>query len=356
MGRSALSTGLRLLSVVLPNFNHARQLPVAIQALLGQSRAPDEIIVVDDGSTDDSMEVLSAFAAEAPTIRVLENRRNLGVIPSLNRGLEAVRGRYVYFAAADDWVLPGFFASALRWLESVEDLRLFCGTSALVDGMSGQRLGLRPAAMPRYWAGPVSPTRAKRLLHVTDNWILTGASVFRHDAVTWSGAFDERLGSFADGFMARKIALEFGFFFDPQVVAAWAVYPESVSRRTASDPEAAAAALRSLPDCVAGDTAFPDWYSPLLARRWRFAVGRIAAAERPPNRAALAAVALGSPIDDLVLARICPSLPRRLAQVLGLAWLSCRTRSTAPRGLARVAISAGRQRLTTRVSSAARPF
>src|SRR5437879_10432527 len=94
------------LSVVLPNFNHARLLPRAIRGLLAQERPADEILVVDDGSTDDSLSVIEAIAAVTPSITLLRNETNRGVIPTLARGLRAAQGRYVYFAAADDWVLP----------------------------------------------------------------------------------------------------------------------------------------------------------------------------------------------------------------------------------------------------------
>lgn len=183
------------------------------------------------------------------------------------------------------------------------------------------------------------------MLRVTDNWVLTGATVFRHEALVWAGAFDERLGSFADGFVARKIALRFGCFFDPRTVAVWAVYPQSVSRRTASDPYAAATALQQLPKRLASDCTFPMWYPMLFARRWRFAVGRIAISKRPPDVAALSAVSLATEPDRLLLARICRLLPRRLAYAVGLAWLAIRTRSIGFRGLYRLLMSACWRRL-----------
>src|SRR3984957_13535743 len=105
------------LSVVLPNYNHGKLISRAVTALLAQERAPDEIVIVDDGSTDDSLRVIEAHAAGSKTIRVIANRTNEGATAALARGLDACRGTYVYFAAADDWVLPGFFATVLPVLE-----------------------------------------------------------------------------------------------------------------------------------------------------------------------------------------------------------------------------------------------
>jgi glycosyltransferase involved in cell wall biosynthesis len=115
------------LSVVLPNYNHAKFVGRALTALIRQKRAADEIIVIDDGSTDDSLDVIHGIAARAPAIRVLRNEKNIGVIATLQRGLESARGDYVYFAASDDWVFPDFFALALRQLEANPGVGLYCG-------------------------------------------------------------------------------------------------------------------------------------------------------------------------------------------------------------------------------------
>ena len=81
------------LSVVLPNYNHARYIGHALQALHGQERAADEIIVIDDGSTDTACALSMSSPPRAPAIKLLRNPTNTGVIAALQRGLEAATGR-----------------------------------------------------------------------------------------------------------------------------------------------------------------------------------------------------------------------------------------------------------------------
>src|SRR5262249_57335251 len=120
----------------------------AVTALLSQDRVPDEIIIVEDGSTDDSLIIINELAAGSTIIRVLVNKTNKGVTNALSWGLQESRGQYIYFAAADDWVLSGFFSTALRALEGFPQAAFACGDSDLVAGRTGEKLGGLPLSRP----------------------------------------------------------------------------------------------------------------------------------------------------------------------------------------------------------------
>jgi len=317
-----------MLSVVLPNYNHANLIGRALAALLAQERAADEIIVIDDGSTDDSVLVIERIAAKVPTIRILRNGNNIGVIATLQRGLEAARGDYIYFAASDDWVFPDFFALALRRLEADPGVGLFCGEAMLVDGTSNRPFAVRPAARPRMSAGPIDAAGVNKLLRSTDNWILTGSAIFRRDCVTWAGGFDTRLGSFADGFIARKIALRYGFYFEPKIVASWVVYPNSVSRRTARELQRSKYILDTVPTLIATDSGFPSWYANAFRDRWRFAACRLALQENPIDRTLVLELGARSAAEKAKFESILALLPRRAARLVILVWLWYRLRPT----------------------------
>jgi len=332
-----------ILSVVLPNYNHGHLLPRAVEALLAQERPPDEIIIIDDGSSDDSRGIIDRLAARHPTVRVLLNETNRGAIPTLNRGLDAALGRYVYLAAADDWVLPGFFKLALDALQANPACGLFCGEAALLDGATNRPLAIRPPVRPAHRSRFVSAMQTARLLKHSDNWILTGSAVFRRECVAQAGGLDQSLGSFADGFLARKIALTHGFYFAPQVVACWAVFPDSYSRRTASSLDQARHCLDVIPARLAQDPAFPEWYPAVFANRWRFATSRLALETEPTDLSLVTAMGARSALDRFALRTIWVIPSHRLARFATLAWLWLRLRPTSLIGLARTAL-AGRMR------------
>jgi glycosyltransferase involved in cell wall biosynthesis len=318
--------GEPLLSVVLPNYNHAQYLARAIDAIAGQDRAPDEIIVVDDASTDNSMDILADCQRLHSNLIVLTNERNQGALSALQRGLEAATGRYVYFAAADDQVLPGFFSQAVDALEAAPTVGLFCAETILLDGATGQKIGTRPVVRPLRRGGGLSAKEVEALLKRADNFIHTGSSIFRRRALLEKSGFVAEAGSFSDGLLARKIAITDGMWFAPVPVAIWHVHAGGLSRATALDRDKAIDALITMPRLIEVDRDFPPWYSELFERRWRFGSARVALDVTPADKDLLIAMLPHSSADRAVIHALAPLAQFRAARLAMLAWLTIRLR------------------------------
>jgi glycosyltransferase involved in cell wall biosynthesis len=314
------------LSVVLPNYNHARLLPRALDALLAQERPAEEILVIDDGSSDASRAVIHRYASAHPSISALFNDRNRGAPYTLQRGLEAATGRYVCFAAADDYVLPGFFQAALEILERYPEVGLCCCDTALVDGRDGRRLGFRPVVRPLRRAGALDPAGVEQLLKRADNFIVTGSSLVRRDLALQMGGFDTEAGSFTDGLLTRKIALAHGLCYLPRLATSWNIFPDGMSRTTVHSRRLAIDSLTAIPAKIAADAAFPSWYPALFKRRLRFGLARLLIATSPVDRWLVRAVAAPTRIDRMVLFLLLPLGANWLGRVILLAWLAIRFR------------------------------
>jgi hypothetical protein len=183
-------------------------------------------------------------------------------------------------------------------------------------------------------AGRVDPARVRRLLERTDNWILTGSSVFRRECVLWAGGLDTRLGPFADGMLGRKLALKFGFFFEPKPVATWVIFSASQSRSIALDLEKTRHFLEAVPSWIAADSVFPKWYPDMFRDRWRFGACRLVLQERPLDREFILAIGVRSAAETAAIEKIM-RLPERLARVMILALLWYRLRPIALTALLR---------------------
>ncbi|SMC25026.1 Glycosyl transferase family 2 [Desulfacinum hydrothermale DSM 13146] len=108
-----------LVSVIIPTHNRAHMVREAVDSVLAQEGVRMEIIVVDDGSTDETPEVLAPYRDRILVIR----QSNRGVSAARNRGVQAARGQWIAFLDSDDLWLPGklraqldFFAAHPRWL------------------------------------------------------------------------------------------------------------------------------------------------------------------------------------------------------------------------------------------------
>ncbi len=134
-----------LVSVVIPSFNHADFLPDAIQSAMKQTYGPVEIIVIDDGSSDETEHVVKSYQ----NVRYVK-QRNSGVTAARNVGLKLSTGSYVVFLDADDRLLAQAIEIGIRSLRANPDCALTFGTFYMIDG-EGKRKGVcHPLCQRRY--------------------------------------------------------------------------------------------------------------------------------------------------------------------------------------------------------------
>ena len=106
-----------LLSVVMPVYNVAAYLPACLDSLAAQTLAPDEIIAVDDGSTDGCAEILAEYAERMPRLRVIR-QDNGGLSAARNAGLDAARGKWLAFIDSDDFVASDMYERLVTMAEA----------------------------------------------------------------------------------------------------------------------------------------------------------------------------------------------------------------------------------------------
>lgn len=104
-----------LVSVFMPVYNAGIYLAEAIDSILNQTYTNFEFVILNDGSTDKSEEIIKSF--NDPRIRLENNERNIGLIASLNRGLTLCKGKYIARMDQDDISLPTRLEKQISWLE-----------------------------------------------------------------------------------------------------------------------------------------------------------------------------------------------------------------------------------------------
>lgn len=104
-------------SVVISSYNMASTLPAAIDSVLNQTVSNFELIVIDDGSTDNTKNVLKQYQKKDSRIHVIENEKNLGLIKSLQKGLAQAQGKYIIRMDADDQSYPDRIERQMKFMD-----------------------------------------------------------------------------------------------------------------------------------------------------------------------------------------------------------------------------------------------
>ena len=122
-----------MLSVLMPAYNAAAYIASAIDSVLAQTVRDLELLVIDDGSKDSTFAVASDIARRDPRVRVI-TQPNAGIAPTLNRGLELLRGEWVFLMHADDLMMPHRLERQRAFIAANPDLAV---ASSLVHYVNG---------------------------------------------------------------------------------------------------------------------------------------------------------------------------------------------------------------------------
>ena len=132
-----------LISVVMPVYNGEKYLKEAIDSILSQTYKDFEFIILNDGSTDNSLKIIKKYIQKDARV-ILITRENRGLITSLNEGIKKAQGRYIARMDADDISLPTRFKEQVKFMEDNKDISI-CGTSIILFNESGN---IKPVKYP----------------------------------------------------------------------------------------------------------------------------------------------------------------------------------------------------------------
>jgi glycosyltransferase involved in cell wall biosynthesis len=188
-------------SVLMPAFNAERFLAEAIESVLAQTHEDLELLIVDDGSKDGTLELARGYARRDPRVRVLQNPENLGTVRTRNRLFDEADPKSELFALmdADDVCLPDRFAEQLDFLRVQPGHALVGGNLILIDE-AGDEIGRREY-----------PQRFEDIARVITrvNPIAQPAAMLRRTAIEAVGRYDARYPQCQDYDLWMRVARRF---------------------------------------------------------------------------------------------------------------------------------------------------
>jgi glycosyltransferase involved in cell wall biosynthesis len=204
-----------LVSVAIPCFNQARFLNDAIASVRRQRYAPVEVVVVDDGSTDETWLIAAAAGVQ------LSRQRNAGLSAARNAGLKMARGEFVVFLDADDELLPDAVESGVELLQRRSAISCVV---RLCQSMDTERRPLPTVHTPLGTPDLYS-------VWLRRNFVWTpGAALFRTDAIRAIGGFPSDLAPAADYAVYLTLARKSAVVFDAREVVRYRQHDGNMSR------------------------------------------------------------------------------------------------------------------------------
>jgi glycosyltransferase involved in cell wall biosynthesis len=225
MDQLIASTDRSRVTIVVPNYNHAHYLPESLGSIAAQTRAPDHVLIIDDASTDGSLTVISNFVANNPGWELIRHEKNKGVVAGQNEAIARIDTDWIGFLGADDALHPRYLERTLARAAYFPDAGLVCACTEIIGTREAR--ALRPIMLPERDSAFLNPDDVRKALGAGDNYFSGTVSIYRRSALLALGCFDEKLGSFADAFLARQLALTYGVFFVAEILGYWRIHGQN---------------------------------------------------------------------------------------------------------------------------------
>jgi glycosyltransferase involved in cell wall biosynthesis len=213
-----------LVSVIVPAYNAAHWIAETIRSVQAQSLDDWELIIINDGSSDDTASVIETFLSDK---RIqLVHQSNSGVCKTRNHGFTLAKGKYIALLDADDLFLPENLKEKITALESNSDARWTYSNLKLINEKS-----------EKY--GPDTQGKSKNILQHLLRWngeVIPGpcSNLVFHRSVLETGIrFDPQFSTAADQDFCMSLAASYSSVFIPETLAAYRILPNSMSRNIA---------------------------------------------------------------------------------------------------------------------------
>jgi hypothetical protein len=319
-----LAAAADLVSTIIPVYNRPDLLPQAVASVLAQSHRPIEIIIVDDGSTDDTPAVCQALQQQHPTLIRLHQQRNAGPGRARQSGLAMAQGAFIQFLDSDDLLLPEKFSRQVQALQAQPDAEIAYGKSyeeSHIDGPPRCTGPMRATGIPQATLFP-------RLLH--ERWWTTSSPLYRKRLLDRIGPIQDWINEEDWDYDARAAAAGAGLVYVDVNVSVRRLLHASdhLSAQGSSDPTKLshrALARQSIFDCAQRCGLVPGDPEMLRFSRSAFLLSRQCAevgleeAAAALQQLACAAVGTGRPPLDL---RLYGWMGRRLGFARSSRWSS----------------------------------
>lgn len=203
------------IAVVIPNRNDSAYLRKCLDSVLTQDVPPDQIVVVDDQSTDDSLDIIRKKLFNVAGAKIVVNPACLGTMGALNEGLKYVTSEYVLFLSSNDYLENGIFKHAKSCIAAAGSPGVWSAMVWVVDE-SGRHLHLYPSPVVALSDTFLTPDKCICLAKTLGHWFTGTTLIYHRETLQKIGGFDIAYQGLGDMLAALTVASLKGGAFSPQ--------------------------------------------------------------------------------------------------------------------------------------------
>ncbi len=203
------------LSIIVPCYNYAHYLRTSVDSILHQNYPDYELLLIDDGSSDGTWDIMQEYAANHPHVRTIQHTTNQGIFKSNQTGWKAAQGDYLHFFSSDDFYHPSCLSKVMQLFSDHPALSLVCTDINYYHEPKGtiktNKL-LSRCSEPRIF----TPLEMIIIFQSTTFWVPGLTCLVKNETLKKYGHLDPKLENISDWFCFHKIALFEGVGYIPE--------------------------------------------------------------------------------------------------------------------------------------------
>ncbi len=214
-------------SYIIPSFNHAQYITECLESIKSEISDNDEILVLDDGSNDESIQKIEEWQTSNPSLNFrLMKQDNVGICATLNRLVQLALGKYIRIVSSDDMVIKGSTSKLVKTINASTEYKLAAFGDTITINGSGKKISNSHIS---FLGKKVSAYRKNVLVAIITNWAIAGPSILLRKNFDYEvGKYNEDL-LIEDWNMYLRLAANNKIAFCDETVALYRVHQTNTS-------------------------------------------------------------------------------------------------------------------------------
>lgn len=205
-------------SLIMSNYNYGQYLKAALDSVINQTYQNFELILIDDASTDNSIEIIKAFLKKYPFTHFIQHKENQGFFKSAQEGLDRAQGEYIAFPSSDDILMPHYLEKTVTILDKHQDVGLCFSRFTYFNSDEPKKI-ITPVGQTKHKEMKLSRDDLIRQIKMFRLWIPGIGTLTRKELFIKQGGYNLNYYSLSDWFLWLRIGFLHGSYFLPETLA-----------------------------------------------------------------------------------------------------------------------------------------